>query len=78
MSNPKDWVITISGDRPIHDIAKDLAAAGLTKGQVLEDIGCITGSADESVAPALGKIPGVVDVTPDVPVDIGPPGAKIS
>lgn len=69
------WVITVSGDRPINDVADDVAAAGFAIDQVLEVIGSITGSATDSVAEAVRAVPGVADVSPDQPVDIGPPDA---
>lgn len=73
MAKATTWIITTSGDRSIHDIAKDLAAAGLADGQVLEEIGCITGSAGSKAAAKLRKVRGVIDVSPDVPVSVGPP-----
>ncbi len=41
--------------------------------QVLGDIGCIIGSADDSCLEALRGVRGVIDVAPDVGIDIGPP-----
>jgi hypothetical protein len=75
MAKNKNWVITTGGNRPIADIAKDLAAAGLKGGQVLETVGSITGSAAEDDLAKLRKVRGVVDVAPDTPVDVGPPGS---
>lgn len=69
-------IITISGDRPIQDVAKDLAAAGLNGGQTLEEIGSITGSADDDAVSKLRKVRGVADVSPDVSVDVGPPDSR--
>jgi len=71
-------VITVSGDRPIHEVAHDLRAAGLDVDQVLEFTGTVTGSAHPKNAERLRSVPGVVDVSPDHPIDIGPPGAPIS
>ena len=71
-------VITISGERPIHDVANDLRTAGLEVDQVLESAGSVTGSAHPDTAERLRSIPGVADVSPDHPIDIGPPGAPIS
>ena len=67
------WVITTSGDRPISDVAVDVAAAGFAIDQVLGMIGIITGSATDGVAEAVRAVPGVADVSRDLPVDIGPP-----
>ena len=74
----KQYIVTVSGDRPIHQVANDLKAAGFNVDQVLEFTGTVTGSADPSLSERLQKVPGVADVSPDYPVDIGPPGAPIS
>ena len=71
----KPLVITLSGDRAIHEVADDLRAAGLHVDQVLEAIGTVTGSADAKSVEGLRKIKGVADVSPDHSIDIGPPGA---
>jgi hypothetical protein len=71
-------VVTLSGDRPIQDVAADLRAAGLDVDQVLEAIGSVTGSSLPSNMKRLRRIRGVADVSLDHPVDIGPPGAPVS
>jgi len=71
-------VITLTGERPIHEVAGRLKAAGLTVDQVLTSTGIVTGSAHPDAASRLRKVQGVADVSPDHPVDIGPPGASIS
>ena len=76
MPKHKRWIITTSSDRSIHEIAKDLASAGLKSGEVLEEIGSIHGTASEEVLPKLRKVRGVADVTQDTDVDVGPPGSK--
>lgn len=76
MAKAKKWIITTSSDRSIHEIAKDLANAGLTGSQVLETVGSITGSAAAKTVAKLRKVRGVVDVSPDVPVDVGPPDSS--
>lgn len=73
MPKKQAWVITTSGDRPVADIAHDLVEIGLQHEQILDQIDCITGSADNDVAARLRDVPGVIDVSPDTPVDIGPP-----
>ncbi|RBI69386.1 hypothetical protein DQ400_01465 [Vreelandella sulfidaeris] len=75
MPNIALWIITISDDQSINDIATRLSAEGLTIRDVLEEIGCITGSADDVTAERLKKVNGVVDISPDRQIDIGPPGA---
>jgi len=71
-------VVTPSGDRAIGDVVHDLKAAGFQVGQVMETIGIVTGSAPSANLAKLRKVRGVKDVSPDHPVDIGPPGAPIS
>ena len=66
------WIITISSDRSITDIAARLKAEGLTIRDLLEDIGCITGAADNATAERLKHIEGVVDIAPDMPIELGP------
>ena len=71
-------VITVSGDRRIHEVARDLKASGLESAQVLDAIGVVTGSAAPKSISKLKKVRGVQDVSEDHPVDIGPPGSPIS
>jgi hypothetical protein len=78
MTENKKWIVTTSSDRPIHDVAKNLTEAGFAIDQVLGEIGCITGSASEDVAQQSRTIPGVVDVSPEHSIDIGPPDAPIT
>ena len=73
MPNEKRWVITTSGDQSLSDIQKNIADSGFKVDQVLTEIGLITGEAEDEVAEKVRQVGGVVDVSPDVPVDIGPP-----
>lgn len=75
MAKGKKWIVTTSGNRSLKDIKKELTDAGFGVDQVLEDIGVITGTADN--AERVRKIEGVSDVSPDQEVDIGPPDAPI-
>lgn len=78
MAKDKTWLVTTSGDRPLSEVKKDLAKHGFTIGEVLGEIGVITGSGGDAVAKKLRAIPGVVDVSPDTPIDIGPPDAPVT
>jgi hypothetical protein len=73
MAENKGWIITTSGDRPISDITNDLKEAGFNAGQVLEEIGSITGAAAEDTLAKVRSVRSVVAVSPEAPVDIGPP-----
>ena len=75
MSEQRGWIVTTSSDRGIRDIASDLEKAGFSVGRVLEEVGSITGAAADETITKLRSIPGVVDVSPDRPIDIGPPGS---
>jgi hypothetical protein len=78
MAKQKRWVVTTSGDRPLSDVQKQLVENRFTVDQVLGEIGCITGTADDDVAKKARSVPGVVDVSPEEPVDIGPPDAPVT
>lgn len=75
-SKRMSWVITSDGRRPMHELAQDLAAAELTVGQILEELGVVIGRAPEAAAAKLRAVPGVVDVSPEEPIDVGPPGSS--
>ena len=72
----KSWIVTTSADRPIQDIAKDLAAAGFSVAHVNDEIQSISGAAGDESVQKVRKIKGVVDVSPDAPIDIGPPDSS--
>jgi hypothetical protein len=74
----KDWVVTISGERPVDDVAKDLKKKGLKVDFVLEAMGQITGAGPDDIGAKLRKVKGVVDVSTNVGADVGPPDAEIS
>lgn len=78
MARQKRWVVTTSGKKPLSDVRKDLVESGFTVDQVLGEIGLITGTAEDDVAERARKITGVVDVSQEAAVDIGPPDAPIS
>jgi hypothetical protein len=75
MPAQKSWIVTTSAERPIHEITDDLKEAGFDVGQVLEEVNSITGAASDTAVAKLRSIKGVVDVSPDTPIDIGPPGS---
>jgi inosine/xanthosine triphosphate pyrophosphatase family protein len=72
----KKWIITTSSKEKLDDIQKVLKETGFTVNHVMEEIGCISGTATDDVAEKLRKIPGVTDVSPDGEINIGPPGAS--
>lgn len=72
----KRWVVTTSGDQSLDDIQKNLVDSGFKVDEVLREIGLITGVAEDDVAEKLRQVGGVVDVSPEPAVDIGPPGSS--
>jgi hypothetical protein len=71
-------VVTLSGDRDVQAVVRDLKASGFQAAQVLDAIGVVTGSAASKSLAKLRKVRGVKDVSQDYKVDIGPPGAPVS
>ena len=71
-------VVTLSGDRNIQDVARDLKASGLQHLETLDAIGVVTGSAASNSIAKLRKVPGVKDVSQDHKIDIGPPDAPVT
>jgi hypothetical protein len=72
----KPWIVTTSPDRPINEVADDLVKAGFTLGQVNDAIQSISGRASSKVVAKLRRVNGVLDVTPDEAIDIGPPDSS--
>jgi len=79
-ASPNEAMVVIAkGDRAMHEIARDLRAAGFQVGDVLEALGQVTGHAPANLKSRLKKIRGVEDVTGSHPdFDIGAPGAPVS
>lgn len=77
MAKGKRWIVTTSGDKSLSDVKKKLTDAGFNVEQVMNEIGCITGTGSEAVAKRLRSVPGVTDVSPDEQVHIAPPDSPI-
>lgn len=75
MAERRTWIVTLSGERPVAEVRRDLAEAGFDVGAVLDAIGVITGEADAKVVAKARKIKGVADIAADTQVGIGPPGS---
>ena len=73
MAARSTWIISTDGKRSLRAIAKDLARADFMVDQILTEVGCITGSTAAGSTARLRKIQGVIDVSPDTPLNIGPP-----
>ena len=68
------WIVPATGERPVAELVSDLRQAGLVVSSLLAEIGVVTGQCSKAQAAALRKVAGVADVSPDAPIDIGPPG----
>jgi hypothetical protein len=79
MSESKKWIITLSDNRSTGDVKKQLSAMGFSIDEVLEDIGCIIGTASSEIAKQARSIAGVADVSQDhPPIDIGSPDKPVT
>jgi hypothetical protein len=75
MANQKKWIVTTSGDRSIKEVQKELLEKGFKVDQVFDEIGSIIGEAEDEVVKKARGISGVADVSPEAPINIGPPGS---
>lgn len=76
VSGTASMVVTLSGDRSIHEVAKDLKAQGFEVEGMLEAIGSVIGRGHPKTLERLRAIRGVADVSgPHPDFDIGEPGA---
>ncbi|WP_165963524.1 hypothetical protein [Hymenobacter radiodurans] len=78
MAAKKRWTVTMSGEKPLSEVTKHLRETGFDVDQVLDVIGCVTGTANDDVAARLRKLPGVAAVEAEPGIDIGPPDAPIT
>ncbi len=73
MTERSSWVVTTSGSLAVSDVARTLTKHGFVVEQMLDAVGVITGRCAASRVDALRELPGVSDISPDTPVDVGPP-----
>jgi hypothetical protein len=78
MAGVKKWVVTTSGQRPLADVQAELEHSGFAVENSLAEIGILTGSGDEDSIDRLRGIAGIADISPDTPIDIGPPGSSLT
>lgn len=78
MSEKRKWIITASGERSLSELKKELTDNGLKVEETMDEIGIISGEADEEAAKKMRSVRGVADVSPDNPIDIGPPDAPVT
>ena len=73
MAESKKWVVTTSPDHTFGEVARELERAGFAIEQQLDAVGVVIGAGDDAMAERMRGIKGVTDVSPDTPIDIGPP-----
>jgi hypothetical protein len=78
MPATKKWIITTSPDHSIEKIKKELVKAGFSVENVFDQIGSLSGTASDEVIEKLKSVDGVADVSPDHPINIGPPDAPVT
>ena len=77
MAKGKRWIVTTSGKDSIKQVKKKLTESGFKVDQVLDEIGIITGTSKDDNVDNLRSVAGVVDVSEDEKIDIGPPDAPV-
>jgi hypothetical protein len=72
------WVVTVAPGAPLEQVKDGLSGAGFTVVQVLDAIGIVIAHGSEKQAEQARLVGGVIDVSLEVQVDIGPPDADVS
>jgi hypothetical protein len=78
MAKTRLWSVATTGTRPLADIARDLKQRGFDSVRVLEDLGLLTGHADEDQIEACRAVAGVASIEPEPTFDVGPPGSRMT
>ncbi len=71
----KRWIITASDKHPITEIRRNLETHGLCIDSALEEIGVFVVKGSAAAAKRAKKVAGVIDISPEDVVDVGPPGS---
>jgi len=78
MSTTKKWVVTLSNEKSVRELSRKLTETGFDVDQVLDQIGCITGSGSDEVAQKIRKISGVADVSPESTIQLPPSDESVT
>lgn len=78
MSTTKNWVVTLSNEKSVAEVSRELTETGFDIDQVLDQIGCITGSGSDEVVQKLRKISGVADVSPEATIQLPPSDESVT
>ena len=68
------WLVTLAPGASIDQVTAALAAAGMTVTSSLDAVGVVVGTAPKAAVPAVRKVKGVANVSPDREVSVGLPG----
>jgi hypothetical protein len=72
MEDHQNWLVTVDPQVDIARVSRVLSQSGFQVKQILSEVSCITGSAPGGKIPLFRKITGVVNISADFPVDLGP------
>lgn len=72
MADNLNWLVTVDHQVDIKAVASALTASGFVISQILDEVSCITGAIHSEKVPALQNIAGVIDISPDFPVQLDP------
>lgn len=75
MAKALRWIVTLSDTSRLAQVKEGLRGCGFKIADVMDEIGVITGTADEQAAEKARRIAGVADVSPETQIDVGPPGS---
>ncbi len=78
MAKQTTWIITPSGERPLDELTRAVAAAGGTLQSSLGELGLLIVKGSAAQAGAWRGLRGVAAVEADLGVDVGPPDAGVS
>lgn len=77
-ANEPAWTVVVAPEMDADSIAISLRSAGLTVQEILSAIGVIIVRGSEPLAQEARKIRGVIEVSKEASIDIGPPDSEIS
>lgn len=73
MAKLPKWLVTVDLDKSIQEIRGQLESEGFVVDNLLADVGCITGQANQETVNRSRQIAGILDISPDVPIQLPPP-----
>lgn len=71
--SPSTWLVTLDAGARMAQVLAALTAAGFSVTSTLDAVGVVVGTAPKSLVPALRKVKGVANISPDREVSVGLP-----